>query len=439
MADPVTIIGGGWAGLAAAVELSHNGIPVTILESAKSCGGRARKITYQDSSFDNGQHLMIGAYHETVGLLKICGIDPEQVFQRAPLNFTFYNKNGGNRNIRLPRIVAPIHMIVGIMTASGISWSTKRQLIMASLRFMLMGFKLKTDSSVADLLQQVAQDNDTIKALWEPLCIATLNTPTNTASANIFLQVLKDAFTRSCRDSDTLIPVSDLSALFVEPALRFINEHGGEVLTSSRVKSIEQSDNGSFKVITDTATLESINVILAIPPHQSVPLLSPHPQLSHLTEMLQQFTYQPIITLYLQYDRQAKLTQPFVGFDEALTDWLFDRSHNGQPGLMAAVISSEGEHSNWSRDKVTRHVIAEITARIPELGEPRKSWLIHEKRATFAATVGLNQHRPANRTKLGGLWLAGDYTDSGYPATVEGAVISGVAAANGIISQNIRK
>lgn len=310
---------------------------------------------------------------------------------------------------------------------------------MASLRFMLMGFKLKTDCSVAELLQQAAQDNDTIKALWEPLCIATLNTPTNIASANIFLRVLKDAFTRSCRDSDTLIPISDLSALFVEPALRFIKEHGGEVLTSTRVKTIEQSDNGLLKVVTDNTTLLRNNLILAIPPHQSAPLLSPHPQLSRLAQTLQQFDYQPIMTLYLQYDRQAQLAQPFIGFDEALTDWLFDRSHNGQPGLMAAVISSEGEHSNWSHDKVTRHVIAEIATHIPELGEPQKSWLIHEKRATFAAMVGINQLRPTNQTKVGGLWLAGDYTDTGYPATVEGAVISGVAAANGIISQNIRK
>ncbi|MDH3355659.1 MAG: hydroxysqualene dehydroxylase HpnE [Chromatiales bacterium] len=433
------IVGAGWAGLAAAIELTRQGVPVTVIESAKACGGRARKIDYRGAQFDNGQHILIGAYREIFRLLKICGVDPQQVLQRAPLHFTFYGDGRKQRSIQLPRLPAPIHMAAGILQAKGMAWSTKWQLISASLRFLLRGFKLKSDCSVTALLQQAGQTESTIKALWEPLCIATLNTPPNIASAEIFLRVLKDAFTQSYRDSDTILSKVDLSTLFVEPAIRYIRAHGGEVLTSTRIKAIEINEKGITAALTDSMRIEAKNIILATPPPQTAQLLKPHAQLHPLVESLQRFEYQPIITLYLQYSEATRLPHPFVAFDDALTQWLFDRDHCGQPGLMAAVISAEGEHRHWSRTQITDQVKEEIAAHFPHLGDATESWLIHEKRATFAATVGSNAYRPTNQTSTAGLWLAGDYTDTGYPATLEGAIISGVASAHGLLSDNIRK
>jgi len=448
MDNRAIVVGAGWAGLAAAIELSHRGHPVTVLESARSCGGRARRIDYRGAHFDNGQHLLIGAYHETLRLLNICGVDPVQIFQRAPLHFTFYgdgsDQNGkAQRSIRLPRLPAPLHMATGILLAEGMKWSTKRQLISASLRFLLMRFKLKNDCTVDELLKQAGQDSATIKALWQPLCIATLNTPTHIASAEIFLRVLKDAFTRSYSDSDTLLSTVDLTTLFVEPAIRYICSNGGEVLTSLRIKAIEMDESGVTGVVTDSKTIESQNIILATPPPQAAQLLRPHiqshPPLQSLVEALQQFEYQPMMTLYLQFDESARLPHPFVAFDDALTQWLFDRHHCGQPGVMAVVISAEGPHSHLSREEITFKATKEIALRFPDLGDPIDSWLIHEKHATFSATVGLNLIRSQSQTNIDGLWLAGDYTDTGYPATLEGALISGVVSANGILSRNIRK
>ncbi len=433
VASPVIIIGGGWAGLATAVELTRCGVPVTILESAKSCGGRARRVDYGGAPFDNGQHLLIGGYHQTLRLLKICGIDPAQVFRRAPLHFTFYGHGKQRRVIKLPRLPAPMHMSSGILLAKGIRWSTKWQLLSASLRFMLKGFKINNDCSVTELLQQAGQDDATIKALWEPLCLATLNTPLHIASAEIFLKVLQDSFTHSNRDSDTLLARCDLSHLFVDPAIRYIESHGGKVECSTRVSAIELAKDKGIRVISDGHIIESQAVVLATPPPQSARLLSSNLQLRPLIDLLQQFKYQPIITLYLQYDEAARLPHSFVGFDDSLTQWLFDRSHCGQPGVMAAVISAEGPHSNWSREQLTQQVKEEVTRHFPELGALHQSWLIHEKRATFAATVGINQLRPGNQTEVKGLWLAGDYTDTGYPATLEGALISGVEAARKIL------
>lgn len=433
MASPVIIIGAGWAGLATAIELTRHGVPVTVLESAKSCGGRARRIDYQGTQFDNGQHLLIGGYHQTLRLLKICGVDPLKVFKRAPLHFPFYGHGSKQRSIKLPRLPAPIHMSSGILLAKGMNWSTKWQLIAASLRFMLKGFKIKADCSVDELLQQVGQESATIKALWEPLCLATLNTPTHIASAEIFLKVLQDSFTRSHKDSDTLLAKCDLSSLFVEPAIRYIESHGGKIARSSRVTAIEVAKNSGLRVMLDERIIESQTVVLTTPPLQSAPLLDSIQPLQSLTGALQQFEYQPIITLYLQYDKTARLPHPFVGFDDSLTQWLFDRRHCGQPGLLAAVISAEGAHSSWSREQITRRVTEEVANHFPELGEISQSWLIHEKRATFAATVGINQLRPGNRTAVKGLWLAGDYTATGYPATLEGALISGVETARKIL------
>ncbi|MCW8887483.1 MAG: hydroxysqualene dehydroxylase HpnE, partial [Gammaproteobacteria bacterium] len=428
---------GGWAGLAAAIELTHQGIPVTLIESAKSCGGRARRVSYRDAQFDNGQHLLIGAYHETLRLLAICGVNLEQQIQRSPLHFTFYGDGKEQRSIRLPRLPAPLHMAAGIVLSRGMSWSTKMQLISASLKFLITGFRIKEDCSVDQLLQWAGQKSRTIKALWEPLCIATLNNPTPLASAKIFLRVLRDAFTQSYKDSDTLLCRDDLSSLFVDPAIKFIRDHGGEVLNSTRVNAIEIESSGIHRVVTDNTTINATNIILATPPSQAALLLEPltvqHPQLTPLVKSLRLFEYQPIITLYLQYGETCRLPQPFVGFDGTLVQWLFDHSHFGRPGMMAAVISAEGEHSGLSREQIIQTVTGEISEHFADLGEPKQCWLIHEKRATFASTVDIDQIRPVNQTPIPGLSLAGDYTATGYPATLEGALMSGVASAHEII------
>jgi squalene-associated FAD-dependent desaturase len=442
------IVGGGWAGLAAAVELTRQGVQVTLLESARSCGGRARRVVYRGMPFDNGQHLMIGAYQQTLRLLKICGVAPDQALLRAPLHFSFYGdgaapKGEVQRAIRLPRLPAPLHMASGILMATGMSWSTRYQLITASLRFMLKRFQLPADCSVDELLRQAGQDSQTISALWQPLCLATLNTPTHLASAEIFLRVLRDSFTRTYRDSDTMLARSDLTALLVDPAIRYIRAHGGEVHSAARVHEISLNHSGVTGVVSNGTTIEAKNLILATPPAQAAKLLQQHtqahPLLNPLVVALQRFEYQPIITLYLQYDEAARLPQPFVGFDGTLIQWLFDRHLCGQAGVMAAVISAAGEHSSWSRQQLTAVVTAEIANHFPALGKPRDSWLLHDRHATFAATVGVNTIRPANQTAINGLWLAGDYTATGYPATLEGAILSGVAAGRGIIAQNIRK
>ena len=216
--DKTIVIGGGWAGLAAAIELSRNQHPVQVLESAKQLGGRARRVAFDKDTLDNGQHLLIGGYKETLRLLTTIGLDPELILQRHILDWLVFTPNNKKIRVQAYTAPAPFHLLLGLMTAQGLKWRDK-------YRAMLLGHKLwkgsslsEQDISVSNWLQQHRQPQRLIDAFWEPLCLATLNTPLDEASAKCFVRVLSDAFLESAAASNYLIPRQDLSGTFVDPA-----------------------------------------------------------------------------------------------------------------------------------------------------------------------------------------------------------------------------
>ena len=170
------------------------------------------------------------------------------------------------------------------------------------------------------------------------------------------------------------------------------------------------------------------HVILAVSPHRLSPLIAPHAELAGIDALVQAFSYQPIYSVFLQYPPGSRLPFSMGGIEATYSQWLFDRGRLcGQDGLIGVVISAAGAHQELELDELARRVHAELSAHFPSLAEPRWQRVIAEKRATFTCSVGL--HRPANRTPIPRLYLAGDYTASGYPATLEAAVRSGVACA----------
>ena len=208
------IIGGGYAGMAAAAELTSRGIPVTVFESAKQLGGRARGVQFNDARLDNGQHLLLGCYRETLRLIELVGGDVEQDFLRLPLQLDLH----GQFSLKAPHLPAPLHLLVALLKAQGLTWGER----MKAARFMLdlrgMAFRLPHDMTVTDLLAQHRQDADLTLKLWEPLCIAALNTPVHKASAQVLLNVLRDALNRKRADSDMLLPRLDFTTLFPQRA-----------------------------------------------------------------------------------------------------------------------------------------------------------------------------------------------------------------------------
>jgi squalene-associated FAD-dependent desaturase len=434
----IAVVGGGWAGCAAGVELACRGAEVTLFEAARTLGGRARAVQAKEALLDNGQHIMLGAYDETLALLRRVGVREQDALLRLPLQMR-YPAQSGLMDFVAPRLPAPLHVLVALLRAKGLEPEDKLALARFSTSARWMDWGLNTDCSVAELLERFGQTPRLTRLMWRPLCLAALNTPLERASANVFLAVLRDSLGAKRKASDMLLPRVLLDALFPEAARRYIEQRGGRVLCGARVDAV--ATQGEAWVVSTGADAAAFDaVVLATPAWQSGALLRALPGAESLAAQLDAFDYEPISTVYLQYEPDLRLPLPFCALldDPAHGAWgqfVFDRGQldtgpaRGQDGLLAVVVSAAGEAASLDQEALAAAVAGQLAAafRQPGLARPRWSRVLTEKRATFACTPGLA--RPPNATGLPGLVLAGDYTAGDYPATLETAVRSGTAAA----------
>jgi squalene-associated FAD-dependent desaturase len=439
------IIGGGYAGMAAAVALAERGIPVTVFESAQQLGGRARGVMHNDTQLDNGQHLLLGCYRATLRMIEQVGGNIEKDFLRLPLQLDLH----GEFSFKAPRMPAPLHLLIALLTAQGLSFSARLHAARFMLAMRRANFRITHDMTVAELLAQHGQDADLTQKLWEPLCIAALNTPIHKASAQVLLNVLRDALNQSRTDSDMLLPRINFTALFPKRATNYVEQHGGKVFTSCGVEAITPKDNGiGMRLATSPSRLDTSSVrpevskgesdeplqqfshvICATPPAIAAKLLRPIAALETVVTQIESLQHQPIYTVYLQYPAHVTLPHPMLGLHLRYSQWLFDKGQiSGQHGLLAAVISTEGNHQELSQDELAQKVIAELSAEFGIAEQPAWFKVIAEKRATFCCSPNLQ--RPSQLTPLPRLLLAGDYTAGDYPATLEGAVMSGLKCAD---------
>ncbi len=422
----IGIIGGGYAGMAAAVELACHGHRVTVLESAKQLVGRARGVEYNGVMLDNGQHILLGCYKNTLGMIEKTGGNIAEDFQRLPLQLTIHK----HFELKAAHLPAPLHLLAGFMNAKGLSWKSR----FAAARFMLamrsIKFNIIKDIPAIELLHQYNQDEALIRFLWEPVCISALNTPLAKSSAQVLLNVLRDSLNGSRADSEMLLPKLDFTSLFPQRAARFIEQHGSQVLLSHTVEAIIPEVN---KITLETSHREFSfdKVICAASPASAVRLLQPFPQLQETAAQIAAIDYQPIYTVYLQYPENVKLPQVMLGLDRSISQWVFDKGQlAGQKGLLAVVISAEGHHQELTQEQLADQVIRELKDQLGILTSALWHKVIAEKRATFACVP--NMQRPSTIPPIPNLMLAGDFTEGDYPATLEGAVISGINCANAI-------
>ncbi len=461
----IAVVGAGWAGCAAAVELTLQGHRVVLFESARTLGGRARGLrrpipaantATQASSgsadsaltssipldrweeqLDNGQHILLGAYRETLRLMRTVGVDPDRSLLRLPLQMR-YPEAAGGMDFLTARLPAPLHLVVALLRATGLSAGDKMSIARFSSAARWIDWRLNLDCSVTDLLERFNQTDRVIMLLWRPLCLAALNTPPERASAQIFLNVLRDSLGAGRADSDMLLPKVDLSALFPNQAARFIVRRGAQVQLATRVTGLHREAHRWRLDTTGSGALASPifdRVILATPVAYTARMLAA----AGGNAAGLNFDYEAITTCYLQYATDLRLAQPFYALlDElALGNWgqfVFDRGQldSAQAGLLAIVISASSDAVALEHSSLCAAVAVQL-ARVfdrPALRQPLRSKVISEKRATFSCTPSLV--RPGPMSGLDGVLLAGDYTDSDYPATIEAAVRSGVRAAASI-------
>jgi squalene-associated FAD-dependent desaturase len=421
-AKTVAVIGGGYAGMAAAVELAGRGVPVTVFEAAPALGGRARRVTVNETALDNGLHILIGAYSETLRLID--KVAPKRdSFLRLPLDLQIHNQF----HLRAPKLPAPLHVAWALFTAKGLNFEHKR----AAARFMntmkACSYRLQQDCTVEALFAKNQQPSVLIEYLWAPLCVAALNTPMQRASAQVFLNVLRDSLGASRAASDLLLARTDLTALLPKPAAEYVRACGGQVEVGATVERITHDGEG-FTLQVQGHARPFDRVICAVAPHRAAPLLADIAELQSAAQQIEALQYEPIHSVWLQFDGEVTLPSPMIGLANSPAQWLFDRGTIcGQRGLIGAVISASEEHVGEAQDELATRVVADIEKAFGQL--PKLLWhrVIAEKRATFSCTPGLK--RPAAETPCPGFVLAGDYVAGDYPATIEAAVRSGIAAA----------
>jgi predicted NAD/FAD-dependent oxidoreductase len=508
----VAVIGAGWAGTASALSLHKQGFRVTVFESAHLLGGRARGV--QDNIFgmlDNGQHLMLGAYEETLKLIAQLNpnVPEDQLLVREPL---YLMSASGDIHLKAKNFwPAPFNNLMGLLAATGLSWVDKISMLGLMVTLVLSKPTQNTQTkraiqpnlinsaihspatkvkdaqpfgeqnlTVLEWLRQQKQSHRVIQNVWQPLCLAMLNTPIEAGCAQLFKTVLRDSLGSSkAGATDIMLPRIDLSALAPQRLVNLLDCRLGKTVRKivCSEKSIE-IDGEHFE-----------GCVIATPPYNTLRLIKEC--LKHtatyekLVLELSQFTYAPITTCYMRLSKPFELPVPMLMLKESpdrghIGQWLFQRQNqkkiqekNAQACDLAIIMSDSyglsDEASEVSRllahelpksfldealsistevmpsaHRKNAHLAQALHQQIAEQFMQRPGYgnqplptlktfrIITEKRATFVARPELN--RPSNFTGDARIMLAGDWTDTGYPAVIEGAVRSGLNAARGLFS-----
>ena len=424
----LAVVGAGWAGLAAAVEATRLGHRVRLVDMAPQAGGRAREVADSGLSggLDNGQHILIGAYTETLALMRRVGADPDQLLLRRPLSMAYPDGDG----LLLPAGAAVQAFLRAVMAQHRWPWAERLALLREVVGWRLAGFCCPPQLSVAQLTHRLPARIREV--LIDPLCVAALNTPSTTASATVFLRVMRDALFAGPGAADLLLPRVRLSALLPTPALHWLRQAGARLDLGERVQQLERAEQG-WRLSTSLGHIAADRVILACTSTEAARLAQPHQPAWAATA--QGLRHEPITTLSL-HSPGTRLSLPMLALrsDEHTRpgQFVFDQGQLcGQEGLLSLVISGAAPWVERGSDATVRAAIGQLQTQLgPQLKSPLSLVkLLTDKRATFSCTPGLV--RPAMQVSEG-LLAAGDYIAGPYPATLEGAVRSGMAAARAL-------
>lgn len=415
----LAVVGGGWAGLAAAVRATEAGAAVTLFEMAPQLGGRARSVVTRAGALDNGQHILIGAYRRTLALMQTVGADARSLLLRGPLHLCDPQGQG----LVLPPGPPLLAFARGVWAAHHWRRGERLALLGAAGGWLLKGFRCPATLTVAELCGGLPAS--VRRDLLEPLCVAALNTPMDSASAGVFLRVLKDALFSGTGSADLLLPRQPLSALLPDPALAWLRARGAQVATGRRVRELQPLPDRKWRL--EGQCFDA--VILACSATEAARLSQPLS--SDWSARAAALRYEPIVTAYL-HDPGLRFPVPLVALaadDQAPAQYAFDLGALGHaPGLFAFVVS--GARSWVDRGLAATGEAIRRQARRAFPGAFGATDVVRhiaaEHRATFACTPGLDRPQALIAP---GLVAAGDYVKGPYPATLEGAVRAGEAAA----------
>ncbi len=447
----VVVIGGGFAGLRTAVALADARVRVTVLEGRMSLGGRARSFMDPVSGeiVDNGQHLFLGGYKETLSFLRRLGTDDRMIFQRR-LRVTFVQPGHRRSVLSCPAAPAPWHLLLGVAGLSSLSVLDKlgfRRVARVVREFSDgnsdAGEQLDRET-VESWLIRLGQSERARAAFWNPLAVATLNEDPTKASALGLMSVLRTLLFGRWPEARLGMAAVGLSELYTDAARQIVEGKGGEVLVNRPVADLKIADSRVVGVrLADGTVLTPELVVSSLPPAALSQILPQDPSVEAdpVLGRLSRFTTSPIISINLWFDEPITKAL-FVGFIGTKTQWLFNKeailAKAGVPAnYLTLIISAAHGLIEQPKDKIVSIALQDLRACFPRARKARliRSQVVREREATVSLGVGTQAWRPGPRTGLSNLFLAGDWTDTGLPATIESAVVSGRICAETVLKE----
>lgn len=421
------IIGGGISGLTAAAYLSSKQVKVSLFESSPKLGGRTYSFFDEQNktTLDNGQHILMGCYKDTLAFLDLINAKENLSYQKN-LRIEFLKEGSANLALDANKFIYPINLLSALMLFNALGKQDKLRLL-GFLTVLPFASKKKLEKqTVAEWLNGTNQSKKLIKNFWEIICIGALNSGINKASALIFYKILIEIFFKGNFASTIVLPKYGLSESLIDPARNFVERNGGEVVLSGKVELLNLKGNKIFSVMScDQQYTDFDFVISAIPVYALEKIID----LKNL-DIENQFEFSTILNINLWIDK-LELKEKFYGFLDSPLHWIFvkDKHFN-------IVISDANYLADREQDEIYKMVITELSRFFPIIKNDVKAFkIIKEKRATFIPDNRSEKLRPKCETRINNLFLAGDWTDTGLPATIEGAVKSGRIAAEKVLEK----
>ena len=437
----VIVIGAGFAGLSAAVRLVQAGARVVVIEERRRLGGRA--TAYADPQtgeiVDNGQHALFGCYRETFAFLR--AIDAyEHVALDERLDIEVVDRHFARSRLVTPEWAPPLHLVGGLLRWSALGLRDRA----AALRMGLVLRRLyrRDNGEWARLGAETAeawligcgQTPRLRELLWEPLAVAALNQSPATAAAAPFARVLTRMFNGTRSDAAIGLPRVPLDALYAEPARRWLEARGSAIRAGTAATLVVEGGCAAG-VDLRGQRLEAGAVVSSVPWFSFPALVQGIPELAPIAGNAGRMAPSPIVTVNLWYDRTVTDTA-LIGLPGRTFQWVFDKGRifGGTASHLSLVSSGADASVAMTNDQLIALAHEEVTASLPLTRGATvvRGTVVREKRATFSLAPG-QPPRPGAETPVRGFYLAGDWTDTGLPATIEGAVESGHRA-GGLIS-----
>ncbi len=446
-AKDVIVIGGGFAGLSAGVALAEKGFRVALLESKPALGGRAYSFADSESGdfVDNGQHVLMGCYTETLDFLERIGATKNLVFHND-LEIEILDRGGARATLRTAHLPGPLHMTAALVRYRHLNLVERMRVMTGGLKLLSMHRREPSalqKMTVEQLMDSLGQSERARQAFWYPLSIATLNDEPEVSSAALLAEVMKRAFFAKRSDSAFVYSRVGLSDLYCTGAADLIERTGGVVSMRSPVESIDLENGRAVRVkLRDGTRLGAANIICAVGSRQVARLLPTSLRSDPFFAPIAKLQSSPIICVHAWFDR-AVTDSAFVGFIGTTTQWLFNKRRifelrgERHPGYLSFVISGARKLIDRSNEELLDIVLSDLKTMIPSSAEAKllRALVMKEKHATMAPAPDTFLLRPTSNTPVPNLFLAGDWVQTGLPATIESAVISGRTAATAVSSR----